>query len=719
MAGAGGGGAPGAMAASVVPTEDTIDALMSYLVAPLLPLRISLQEAPTDDQQEAVARQIHAVVLLYNYYHRKLFPQLEFLAFESFCKAASIAIPTLLTYLKYMHKYDDGSGDLHKQMSITEKKIMDACNISEALDASNNAPNMEGWPISKVAVFLINHMKERCLLQFGSLTQGVWSLLEQELVEPIDNQGGGTQMNKNESKNKRIASGCSDGSSENDYVLQQLAFSILEQKAGINHANCCILEHHLAYSLSQEKTTTRLYIMKYTETVSEELSEVNIKDVISSLRGPLVRKAFTPEVTPVVEHYNLLPYVDILSDWLKREALYDGSLHLPALHADVNKKCPLLSDRASIVEDPKTDNKSDWDEQTVDKMSNTKNETITKNTNSMSSKSGSIRAACRPKVNDHILSVEPDKSSTMEDEVVSESFQNEQTVDVLSHKSRIRTAVTNSVATDGPNMSGSFTLVCRPHNEAINSSLNQYQQPSVNEEDMWRENDILYSPTIKRKKNNIQDTDVTLHGCNEKASMADSAEPCTTKGIYRELLGKPDTGDSVQCGKATFDLPLVPLQVNMENQDAFQLVTSKKDDLLQASLLVLQKRRDDLCQQQRLLEDEIARCEMNIQTILSEGEENSKPKVESILAACNALCSSQMHVATSLCSKGGQTQKIKRKRLVEAVLKLQSSCQELDDICCENSWILPRYSVLPSISDGSRPVLQLKGWTLNARLMVI
>nr|XP_019702500.1 uncharacterized protein LOC105034290 isoform X2 [Elaeis guineensis] len=703
MAGAGGRGAPGAMdSASVVPMEDTIDALMNYLVAPLLPLRVSLQEIPTDDQQEAVARQIHAVALLYNYYHRKQFPQLEFLAFESFCKAASIAKPTLMAYLKYMHKYEDGSGDLDKQLSITEKKIMDACNISEALDASNNTPNMEGWPISKVAVFLINHTKEICLLQFGSLTQGVWSLLEQELEEPIDNQVDGTQMNKNASKNKRIACGCSHGSSENDYVLQQLAFSILEQKAGINHSNCCILEHHLAYSLSQEKTTTRLYIVKYTKTVSEELREINVKDVISSLRGPLVRQAFAPEVTPVVEHYNLLPYVDILSDWLNREALHDGSLQLPMLQADVNKKCPLLSDRVSIVEDPKTDDKSDWGEQTVDKMSHTKNETITKNKNSASSRSGSIQAACRPKANAHMLSMEPDKSPKVEDEVVSDRcFQNEQTVDVLSHKSRIRKAVTNSVATDGPNMSGSFTVVCRPHSEAVNSSLNQNQQPLVNKEDVWRENDILYSLTIKRKRNNIQDTaDVTLQGCNEKENMADSAKPCTTKGIEGELLGKTDTGDSVQCGKATFDLPLVPLQINMENQNAFQLVASKKDGLLQASLRILQKRRDDLCQQQRLLEDEIAQCEMNIQTILSEGEENLKPKVESILEACNALCSSQMHVGTSLCSKGGQTQKITRKRLMEAVLKLQSSCQELDDICCENSWTLPRYSVLPSISDG-------------------
>lgn len=84
------------------------------------------------------------------------------------------------------------------------------------------------------------------------------------------------------------------------------------------------------------------------------------------------------------------------------------------------------------MDDPKTDNKSDWGAQTVDKMSNIKNETITKNKNSASSKSGSIRAACRPKANAHILSVEPNKSPTMKDEVVSDkSFQKKQTVDVL------------------------------------------------------------------------------------------------------------------------------------------------------------------------------------------------------------------------------------------------------------------------------------------------
>lgn len=59
------------------------------------------------------------------------------------------------------------------------------------------------------------------------------------------------------------------------------AKGLIHYGTGIKRANVCILEHHLAYSLSQEKTTTRLYIMKYTDTAGEELRELHIKDVIS------------------------------------------------------------------------------------------------------------------------------------------------------------------------------------------------------------------------------------------------------------------------------------------------------------------------------------------------------------------------------------------------------------------------------------------------------
>ncbi|URE03400.1 hypothetical protein MUK42_07877 [Musa troglodytarum] len=47
---------------------------------------------------------MHSVVLRYNYYHRKQFPELKFLAFEPFCKMASIANPSLLISLLIRQK---------------------------------------------------------------------------------------------------------------------------------------------------------------------------------------------------------------------------------------------------------------------------------------------------------------------------------------------------------------------------------------------------------------------------------------------------------------------------------------------------------------------------------------------------------------------------------------------------------------------------------------
>lgn len=50
---------------------------------------------------------------------------------------------------------------------------------------------------------------------------------------------------------------------------------------GIARTNLRIMERDLAYSLSKERTTARLYIMCYTEAVNKELTEVPVKDVLN------------------------------------------------------------------------------------------------------------------------------------------------------------------------------------------------------------------------------------------------------------------------------------------------------------------------------------------------------------------------------------------------------------------------------------------------------
>lgn len=125
--------------------------------------------------------QVHAAVLLYNYYHRKQQADIEYLGFESFCKLAVTLKPQLMGYMKLMHRSDYAElDDLEEQLSVTEKAIMSACDISLALDASKDAPCVEGWPVSKVAVLVTDSSKDHCLLQFSSITHGVWSVIEKD-----------------------------------------------------------------------------------------------------------------------------------------------------------------------------------------------------------------------------------------------------------------------------------------------------------------------------------------------------------------------------------------------------------------------------------------------------------------------------------------------------------------------------------------------------------
>lgn len=134
------------------PTKEVVKALLDYLVDPLLPLTVSNKD-PSLETQEAVAKQMHAVVLLYNYYHRLQNPQLEFMEFGAFCKLAVTLKPTLIAHMKYMQQADlTGSDDMENHLSIAEKAIRDACKIALALTSLKDISHVERWPVSKVQV---------------------------------------------------------------------------------------------------------------------------------------------------------------------------------------------------------------------------------------------------------------------------------------------------------------------------------------------------------------------------------------------------------------------------------------------------------------------------------------------------------------------------------------------------------------------------------------
>ncbi|CAK9161139.1 unnamed protein product [Ilex paraguariensis] len=100
------------------------------------------------------------------------------------------------------------------------------------------------------------------------------------------------------------------------------------------------------------------------------------------------------------------------------------------------------------------------------------------------------------------------------------------------------------------------------------------------------------------------------------------------------------------------------------------------------------------------------------------GQDDLALQIEAVIDGCNDAClnskSKIQNGTDGHFEDQGSPQYIKRKRLSEAILTLQDTCQEsssireLDDICCRNNWILPTYHVSPS-DDGFQARVTVKG----------
>ncbi|CAI9102721.1 OLC1v1001033C1 [Oldenlandia corymbosa var. corymbosa] len=296
------------------PTEEVVKALLDYLVDPMLPLKVSRKNPPLSDQK-SVAKQMHAVVLLYNYYQRKQHKESRFLEYEPFCQLVLNLKPALASHMNFAHQGETTtSKGLGNQLSLTEQAIMDACSISMSLETLGDAENVEEWPIRKVSVLLIDSKKENCLLLYDSITNGVWSVIEEFLnVSDIDSEfsmreGGRTSTHKYDAK---------------DSGFEQVAFSAVEKATGILQSELMVLERHVVYSLSKDKTASCFYIMQCIQ--SSQDFEIPIKDTIESLQGPLLRwSSGCWTQTQVVEYYNVLPYAKVMSRWCSREFIPNG-----------------------------------------------------------------------------------------------------------------------------------------------------------------------------------------------------------------------------------------------------------------------------------------------------------------------------------------------------------------------------------------------------------
>lgn len=156
--------------------------------------------------------------------------------------------------------------------------------------------------------------------------------------------------------------------------------------------------------------------------------------------------------------------------------------------------------------------------------------------------------------------------------------------------------------------------------------------------------------------------------------MVDSAKACPTMCTAEDRTHATNGVDSG-------DLRILPKQFNSNDDNTFyRVMASKKNDIQQACLRAFQKKRDELCHQQRLLEDELARCEMNIQILSRVGEENWTRKIEIIIEALDSSCSSQVQMYLAP-EEEDPPQTTKRRKLSEAVYTSRNKCQEGSSQC--------------------------------------
>ncbi|XP_014521141.1 uncharacterized protein LOC106777845 isoform X2 [Vigna radiata var. radiata] len=632
----------------VCPTEDAVKTFIEHLVDPLLPAKSSVQDSPSPSQQKLVARQVRSVVLLYNYYQRKRHPELEYLPLNEFSKLVVVLRPALLAYMQFMqNSHEEELTDVEKQLSLTEKMIMEACDVSKSLDASKNVPNIEGWPITKVAILLIDSKKEKCFLLFGSITSGVWSLVEKSLdtssqssliSKGLDtssqsslgskglvtsNQSSEVTPGTKQYKKKRVLKKSSkDELKVNEDVFLQLGHSAIKEATGINNTDIFLLESGTIYSESKEKEASRFYIMQCSKTINEEVFEVPLQDLIKSLQGPLVTKSSGSwMITPVMDYFHVLPCYEIISKWISREAFSNTLQDTRVTEKNIKVDTPEVTE-LYVNEDMFTAHDSKPNNDNIDSPKQKEN-----------------TGSCTLALSDSIY--EPMAMIMNENSILKSKI-----------KEKCQYIIDNAVQVD---------------------------------EDLERNN-----PSVKYNSNGSAST--------VKALNVDSTNMLVTEGgtsnlasLHNSYTNRPVDGRIQIANHSESD------------QEELKVLSDSKKILTQTALASLIRRRNELALQQRKIEDEIAVCDANIEKMLSDGEDNFRLKIESIIEGCNGTWLSNQERAF-----GQQIQPLKRKKLSEAVFITQSSCQELDDICRTNNWVLPTYHLSQS-EGGFKANVTVKG----------
>ncbi|KAI3828992.1 hypothetical protein L1987_03105 [Smallanthus sonchifolius] len=618
----------------VGPAEETVDALLEYLVGPLLPLKHSdtASDTSSEAQQESVAKQVHAAAVLYNLFHLNHHRESQFLNFNQFCNLAITFKPSILHHMKYMCQPDRPIlDDPENQLSLTEKAIMDACTMSETLlNASDDISNIiKEWPITKVAVLLVDSKKENCFLKFNNR---VWSVIEKDLY-PESKKRKRTMINNDE---------------EGEAGFQKLAFSAVKEVTGNVNGELKVLESHVVYSLSQVKTATLFYIVQSTQSISE-VDLVPIQDAICSLQGPVVKESLGSwVVTPVVEYCYLLPYAEIISKFFSRVS---NSLSHHVEKINSQKSCEKVSGENKKVSD---------DFQIKSKLD-----------------SESVHASDSSKE-------EPHDSKFTKNIFKSNNSSNDAVTSWLIEGPFDQQVKETKNSTDNGIMDASSDCTKKDMNdscrvESNNSSFGANSKSTDRPIKVYRHEKKSTPTNSISSKENLKDL--------KKMSTISQSKDERVDGENKSYMVSPNMDRT--------------LTVNHALEDFHSIVDAKRSELSEAALRALLNKRQKLHNQQEVIEDELTLCDKKIQEIMHGGVGDCLSlKLEAIIDCCNEICKqddmqtqehTNLHVARSLSSLSG-------KSLSEAQLTLRKACQELDDICLSNNWMLPTYHT--SLSDG-------------------
>ncbi|KAH1089523.1 hypothetical protein J1N35_016780 [Gossypium stocksii] len=630
---------------SVCPTEDAVQAFLEHLVDPLLPSKYAVRETPSLATQELVAKQVHAVVLLYNYFLRKRHPNLRYLDFENFCKWALVLKPNLKSHMKLMVRTDDTElSEVESQFSLLEKAIQDACVTSRSLDASS----AKGLPVSKVSILLTDLSKENCILLDGSITRGVHSLIEKDVNESCCSPDCSIES-KYMSKRKKVPNKrARDELDANECRFQQIAFSAVKEatKNVISQSDLNIIESHLVHSLSKDKTATRFYIMQCVRAAKARW--IPIKDIFDSLRGPLLQKVSSRWMhSPVVEYFHLLPYAPIISQWFSRDVFPISFEEQEYVQEVVNVNGFEMTEEPSEPEVQNNRNKNLFDGGRVEASRN----------------SSDAESEKQNKKNDHFTNdsmdaidgpwnMDMDNPSVVHNEKMSTS---KNVAERVQHDSLVMLKKITSQAEhdlNGTTDVAKFEVA----NSAVRN-LNQHKNQNV--------------ITRKAASNNTPGQAGILMG-NHAPVICESNSKCSAK-LHNAIASKD----------------------HVLSKTALRVLLNKRDKLV----LQLRNIGDEIAQcdkkMQTILNGGEDDLELKLDLVIegcndacpeSTGEERTFKDYED---PCWAQCKKRSRSSEEPCSK-------------------QNPCQELDGICKDKNWVLPTYQVFPS-DGGYQAKVTVKG----------